>query len=306
MTDRTNLVGAPPGVPGAIHAASVPPLLDTLCEHAYAWAAAHLPFETAVELSPLTRSADRTLREHGTVVTAELRRDDSRTGLPDHCADLVVWAAPAPPRDGIHSALAEAERLCRPTGAVLCVLPVWAAERAAEHSGLREDASVELRPVIGAAIGSTASIEEADPTDAPAAYRIVVLRPPDAPAAAEFAPGAEPAATTLRDGERALRVELAALSMLQGIRVDERAELLERVASAERDLSEQRDRGAELRDQLKVAEANTAHMERAALHEAEQLRTDLELHRQWLGDIQRSLSWRLTRPLRFGKRTFRK
>jgi hypothetical protein len=308
MTDRTNLVGAPLGVPGAIHAASVPPLLDTLCEHAYTWVAAHVPFETAVDLSPVTRSADRTLRQRGSVTSAELRRDEPRTGLPDGRADLVVWAAPTPPSDGLEAALAEAKRLCRPGGAIVGVLPAWAAERAADAAGLREDASVELRPLIGAAVGGgTADGEEANPSGATAAYRIVVMRRGDAPAAAEPRSGGEAAVTTLRDGARALRVELAAHSVLQGVREDERAELLERVADAERDSSEQRDRGADLVRRLDEAEQEKSDLRdeiAAAEANAEQLRTDLDLHKRWLDDIQSSLSWRLTKPLRHGKGTF--
>jgi len=316
MTDRANLVGAPPRVPGSIHAASVPPLLDTLCEHAYAWAAAHVPFETAVELSPLTRSADRTLRERGTVMTAELRRHDSRTELPDRCADLVVWAAPAPPRDGIETELAEAKRLCRPSGAVVCVLPAWAAEGAAKVAGMREDACVELQPLIGAAIGGATSAKDAYPNGPPAAYRIVLLRLSDAPAAAGSTSDGETPTITLRDGERALRVELAARVVLQGVREDERAELLRRVARAEQDSSDERNRGAELMGRLEDAEQEKADLSEriadlseridAAEADAEQLRSELELHRQWLDDMQGSLSWRLTRPLRFGRGTLRR
>jgi chromosome segregation ATPase len=153
-------------------------------------------------------------------------------------------------------------------------------------------------------------------------------------AAGAQAPGATPG-PLLRDGERALRVELAALSLLQSpasaggsgaggsgpLGADERAELMERAARAENALSDQDERtntltkrlahleseNSELRNHLAVAEANAALSEPAqnALRNAEQLRSDLELHKQWLADMQQSLSWRLTRPLRRGKRAVR-
>ena len=90
-------------------------------------------------------------------------------------------------------------------------------------------------------------------------------------------------------------------------------------ARAERDSSEQRQhmlnltkqleaverQYSDLRTRFEIAEANAAanaealsEAAAAAQRDAERLREELEVHKQWLTDIQGSLSWRITRPLR--------
>ena len=317
MSEPPNLVGALPDTPGAVHAASVPPLLDLVCELAYGWIAANLPFTTAIDLAPRTRAAERTLGARGTVITAEIPREGATGDLPEGSADLVVWIQLTPARP-VGAALAEAARLCGADGTVVCVLPAADIDRAAAAPGLDEVARLALRPLIGAAIDGGADAPVPG-VDAEAPYLLRVLRAgKPARDGVPSVPGGFPS-TLLRDGDRALRVELAAMHALERMQEDERTRLRERVVRAEREAQDERERAGDLERRLAAADEREAELRaglvagealaeraRASARESAELRAELEAHQGWLQEIQSSLSWRLTRPLRRGKRAIRR
>jgi hypothetical protein len=317
VSEPQNLVGAPQGVPGAIHAASVPPLLDVLCELAYEWIAANLPFSTAIDLAPRTRAAERTLGARGTVIAAEVPREGTTGDLPERSADLVVWMELTPARP-LTSALREAARLCRSDGTVACVLPTADAETAAEAAERNEVARLGLRPLIGASIDDMfdpAGLE----LGGTAPYQLLVLRSPRSSGNGAPTEHAGFPPVIVRGGDRALRVELAAMHALQRMQEDERSQLQERAARSERDAESERERAADLERRLAAAEEREAELRtglaagealaeqaRTAARESAALRAELEAHKGWLDEIQRSLSWRITHPLRRGKRAIRR